>query len=81
MEAVANWLDKELSVIVWKAGKVSSVTRELQKTDAREFNACMGVDVGLLASNQSVHALLDGMAIGVNRRPIRGFRRMLAGKD
>ena len=70
-----------LSAIVCKVGKVSSVARELQKTLAREFNAYMGVDAAPLAYSQSVHALLDGMAIGVNRRQIRGFREMIAGND
>ena len=62
---------KELYVTVWKAGKVLSATRELhKKTPARESNASMGDDAGLLASNQSVSALLDGTGTGVNRRLI-----------
>ena len=64
-------MTKELYVNVWKTGKVLSATRELhKKTPVRAFNVSMGVDAGLLASNQSVPALLDGTGTGVNRRPI-----------
>ena len=64
-------MTKELYVNVWKTGKVLSATRELhKKTPVRECNASMGADAGLLASNQSVSALLDGTGTGVNRRPI-----------
>ena len=56
---------------VWKAGKVLSATRELhKKTPVRVCNVSMGADAGLLASNESVSALLDGMATGVNKRLI-----------
>ena len=64
-------MTKELYVNVWKAGKVLSATSQLhKKTPVRKCNASMGADAGLLASNQSVSALLDGTGTGVNRRPI-----------
>ena len=64
-------MTKELYVTVRKAGKVLSATSQLhKKTPVRECTASMGADAGILASNQSVSALLDGMGTGVNRGPI-----------